>query len=209
MSSSNINPDSLQKYYKPYLSDEESSGSESSGSESDSDGSISGVSTSSTASSGSSLNDIKTFEKTTASESRQNIFLKTGYASIADVSGNSITPSSNTINVPFTLNQPKPTFATTKTSTTVMINSVDRDTNSFPYASAFTIRLPRTYKNVVSVNITQIKLLSAFYYFSDLKSNNMLRIYENGRKPIDIYIKNGTYDINALSTEIINKLNHI
>ena len=170
MSSSNINPDSLQKYYKPYLSDEESSGSESSGSESDSDGSISGVSTSSTASSGSSLNDIKTFEKTTASESRQNIFLKTGYASIADVSGNSITPSSNTINVPFTLNQPKPTFATTKTSTTVMINSVDRDTNSFPYASAFTIRLPRTYKNVVSVNITQIKLLSAFYYFSDLKS---------------------------------------
>jgi hypothetical protein len=131
----------------------------------------------------------------------------TKYAAVIDVSGNSFIPPAASSTVPYVLNQTKTAFVTTKTSTTVMMNSRDRDTDVYPYPSFFTIRLPRVYKNVISLNITQVKMLSSFYYFSDIKSNNMLRINEKGRLNKDIYIDNGTYDASALSTQLQNKLN--
>ena len=43
----------------------------------------------------------------------------------------------------------------------LMINSRDRDSQVFPQPTYFTIRLPRTYRNVTSFQITQMKLLSS------------------------------------------------
>lgn len=196
MSSSGLNPDSLEKFYKPYLSDEESSDNDSYSS------SVSSEYTSSIA----SLSDASTFAKPPPPEMRRKP-TPTKYAAIVDVSGNTFIPPAGTSGVPYILNQTKTAFVTTKTSTTVMINSRDRDTDVYPYPSFFTIRLPRVYKNVILLNVTQVKLLSSFYYFSDTKSNNMLRINEKGRLNKDIYIDNGTYDASALSTQLQNKLN--
>ena len=62
-----------------------------------------------------------------------------------------------------------------------MINSRDRDTNVYIQPTDFYIRLPRTYKNITNIAITELKLLSSFYYFSPTKSNTGISILELGR----------------------------
>jgi len=107
---------------------------------------------------------------------------------------------------------------TTKSITNViMLDSVDRDTKAYPQPTNVTLRLPRTYKNVTGFSILQIKLLSAFYYFSVIKQNIDISILEIGRymvnagQTVDNIIVNtlreGTYDINGLMTEITTQLN--
>ena len=107
---------------------------------------------------------------------------------------------------------------TTKSITNViMLDSVDRDTQAYPQPTNVTLRLPRTYKNVTAFSILQIKLLSAFYYFSLIKQNINISILEIGRymvnagQTVDNIIVNrlreGTYDINGLITEITTQLN--
>jgi len=199
MSSSNLNPDSLNKFYKPYHSDDES--------DSDTYSDKDSYTSSSSTSTKSSIS-IKAPESDAAKH--QAVFGTKG-AFVSEVSGNYITvPKTGGV---VTFNQNNPEFKTTKVSTTVMLNSRDRDTDVYPYPSNFTIRLPRIYRNVVSLNITQIKMLSAFYYFSDTKNNINLRIYEGGRtrgdvsNNIDVYIRNGTYTVDELIIELNNQLN--
>ena len=249
MSSSNLNPDSLKKFYTPYLSDEESdydldssysSSSETSESSSSSKGSkgsegsegSEGVqeskgSTSSKGSQGSqgSQNSQSSEESNkeerivpdNATEKKTNTFNNIG-APVSVLSGNYISPPKYS-SIPQAFNQTNPEFKSTKVSTTVMINSLDRDNNIYPYPSNFTIRLPRVYRNIVSINVIQIKMLSAFYYFSDQKNNTHLRLYENGRTKtvngqdisnnIDVYIRNGTYTMDELTIELNNQLNSV
>jgi hypothetical protein len=103
-------------------------------------------------------------------------------------------------------------------SNVIMIDSRNRDRTSFPQPTNLTLRLPRIYKNVASFNIVQIKLLSAFYYFRATKQNTTITIHEIGRQIpgplgtlIDQLITNtlreGTYDINSLLSEITTQLN--
>jgi hypothetical protein len=100
----------------------------------------------------------------------------------------------------------------------VMIDSRDRDLAAYPQPTNLTLRLPRTYKNVTGFTMLQIKLLSAFYYFSVIKQNISLSILEIGRtipgpngSTIDNVIVNtirqGTYDINSLITELTTQIN--
>ena len=123
----------------------------------------------------------------------------------------------NTISSPTKFNQTKTAFTSSKNTTTIMINSSDRDTTVYAQPTLFTIRLPRIYRNVVSLNVTQIKLLSSFYYFSNSKNNTSLRVAEYNRTKVvngvdisntkDIYIREGTYDASSLVTELNNQLN--
>jgi len=99
----------------------------------------------------------------------------------------------------------------------VMLDSINRDTQAYPQPTNVTLRLPRTYKNITGFSILQIKLLSAFYYFSIAKQNIDISILEIGRymvnagQTVDNTIVNtlreGTYDINGLIAEITTQLN--
>ena len=126
-------------------------------------------------------------------------------------------PATKSTSQPTNFNQTKTAFTSTKNTTTIMINSSDRDTTVYAEPTLFTIRLPRIYRNVVSLNVTQIKLLSSFYYFSNSKNNTSLRVAEYNRTKVvngvdisntkDIYIREGTYDSSSLVTELNNQLN--
>jgi hypothetical protein len=103
-------------------------------------------------------------------------------------------------------------------SNVIMIDSRNRDRIAFPQPTNLTLRLPRTYNNVTSFSISQIKLLSSFYYFRTPKQNISVPIHELGRQVIDTMgrtinhiisnnIRQGTYDINGLTSEITIQLN--
>jgi len=188
------NRKALGKFYKPYLSDEEDDSSQS---EYESD-----------SSSGSSA---------PPPPKQRNTMGGSGAAPLAEVSGDQKPPDPGSMGSAFKFNQTKTAFIGGKNSTTIMINSSDRDTNIFPQPTHFTIRLPRTYRNVVALNVTQIKLLSSFYYFAAAKNNTSVRILEYNRtrtvggvdisNAIDIYLRDGTYDSGSLVTELNNQLN--
>jgi hypothetical protein len=95
----------------------------------------------------------------------------------------------------------------------IMLNSTDRDRVAYPQPTLVTLRLPRVYKNVTSFQIVQIKLLSSFFYFRKAKQNTEISIVENGRvvdgQPaiVNTTIREGTYDINSLLTELTTGLN--
>jgi len=95
----------------------------------------------------------------------------------------------------------------------IMLNSTDRDRNAYRQPTNVTLRLPRVYTNVTSFQLVQIKLLSAFYYFRPSKQNTSISILENGRANngldaiVKSFIRQGTYDINSLLSEITTQLN--
>lgn len=102
-------------------------------------------------------------------------------------------------------------------TTLFLIDSKNRDKNAFPQPTSFTLKPPRVYKNVVSIQVTQIKLLSSFLYFRTDKGNTVLPLNEIGRIQINSYlgynltkavtIREGTYNINDLLTEIQTQMN--
>ena len=120
-------------------------------------------------------------------------------------------------------NQPVINYGGTKLETKsgianalIVVNSRDRDHQVFPNPTSVTIRLPRVYKNITSLQFNQIKLLSAFYYFRPDKANTTMYISEAGRNFVPkqgapngfpITIEPGSYDINGLLKQLNTKLN--
>lgn len=105
-----------------------------------------------------------------------------------------------------------------KESTTLfMIDSKNRDKQAFPQPTAFTLKPPRVYKNVVQLQLSQLKLLTSFYYFSARKGNITLPVRELGRDTITsmngkflteaVIIPEGTYDIVTLLAQIQLQMN--
>lgn len=106
-----------------------------------------------------------------------------------------------------------------KNTTLFMINSRDRDTRLYAQPTFFTLRLPRLFKNVKQITITEISLLNSFFNFSQAKGNTWMYVYENGRTRLDpatgstiknivkISIRDGTYNTDELVAELNNALN--
>jgi len=102
-------------------------------------------------------------------------------------------------------------------NTLFLIDSQNRDRKAYAQPTSFKLRPPRVYKNVISIQVTQIKLLSSFFYFRAAKSNIILPVIEQGRGAIRRYldypiteavsIDEGTYAINDLLAEIQKKMN--
>jgi hypothetical protein len=101
----------------------------------------------------------------------------------------------------------------------IMLDSRDRDRNVYPQPTNLTLRLPRTYANVTNFQVVQLKLLSAFFYFRNDKHNTDISILETGRTIttktgqvvpdiVKSFIREGTYDINSLLTELTTQLNY-
>ena len=196
-----------QSYYQPYLSD------------SDSDSDSSSITSSDTSMDGiypigstDSLRQAGAVSETPVTEIENRIQPRTGNSkagleySVYDISGVLNLPSGTKFD----------TTAGTYTSI-LMINSLDRDRNVYAQPTFFTIRLPRTYRNVSQFSITQMKLLSSFYYFRPGKENVSLEVVEQGRtivsngqtvdNIITVTIRTGSYDINALLAELQLQLN--
>ena len=123
------------------------------------------------------------------------------------------------INLPSTLLTSKEDLPKTVDITTLFIvDSVNRDKSAFPQPTSFSLKLPRIYKNIKSIQLTEVKFLCSFYYFSVAKSNIYLPIIERGRESITrlnnvpitklITIREGTYTINELLNEVQTALNY-
>lgn len=97
----------------------------------------------------------------------------------------------------------------------IMLESRNRDRHAYPQPTYYTLRLPRTYRNVVNIQLTQQKLLCTFYYFRPEKENVYISLQEQGRYQLNTstlqtfkkQIRTGSYDIFSLVTEINNRLN--
>jgi len=105
--------------------------------------------------------------------------------------------------------------STQSVNSIIMLNSTDRDRKVYKQPTNVTLRLPRVYSNVTSFQLVQIKLLSSFYYFRASKQNISVSILENGRTVgqnvdaiVESVIREGTYDINSLLTELTTELNY-
>lgn len=130
------------------------------------------------------------------------------------------TEKEGTYPFPTTFTEKKDPPKSTDVTTLFLIDSVNRDRVAFPQPTNLTLKLPRTYKNVKSIALTQVKLLCSFYYFSDklAKSNIYLPIIERGREAIGqfneqsltkvVAIRQGTYGIGDLLNEIQVQLNY-
>ena len=94
-----------------------------------------------------------------------------------------------------------------KNTSLFMISSRDRDNAVYPQPTYFKIRLPHVYKNVATVNISQISLLNSFFNFSASNGNTNMFVREEGRDPVNIQIRQGTYGVNNLVTELGSALN--
>ena len=111
------------------------------------------------------------------------------------------------------------TAATTEASI-VMIDSQFRDRTAYPQPTLCTLRLPRSYKNVTSIGVSELKLITSFYFFQSTFGNTDLTIYEKNRYIYDsngknlgstivkTYISQGSFNLNTLMSQIQNKLNY-
>lgn len=94
-----------------------------------------------------------------------------------------------------------------KNTSLITINSRDRDTSVYPQPTFFTLRLPRVFKSVKTVNLSQLNLLNSFFNFSKSFGNTFFWVEEFGREPIQIFIRDGTYSSDELVEELNNALN--
>ena len=196
-----------QKYYRPYVSDDEND-SEFSSDESDSDNSVESA----------ELPQNRFHQFLAGSISLKTEEVRRKYENQATpYSYVDFTSSGSAGEVVDTAKLPEPKFETNKNTTLIMINSRDRDTTVYVQPTDFYIRLPRTYKNITNIAITELKLLSSFYYFSPTKNNTSISILELGRvrqeNGVDVSnvivtnIRQGTYNANTLITELNLQLN--
>ncbi len=113
----------------------------------------------------------------------------------------------------------KAKFTPSQNTTLVMISSRDRDTRLYPQPTFFTMRLPKTYKNIKTINITQLNLLNSFFNFTEARGNTFMYIRELGRVRVDpttgatvpndvrVQLRTGTYTATSLVTELNNAMN--
>jgi len=104
-----------------------------------------------------------------------------------------------------------------KETTLITIESVNRDRQSYPQPTQCVFRFPKYYKNVISISIPEIKLLTSFYFFNKTKGNTDITISEKERKitfdgttqPLRIktYIADGSYSMASLEIELEKDLN--
>jgi len=197
-------------FYKPYLSDADSSDAESSGAES-SDAESSDAESSGTEGS-----------FTLLSTNRQGVGPREGglgaVGPLTSVSGlPAVLQSHGPARALPPIPDPKiPAFETTETRVTTlfMVNSRDRDLRAYPQPTLFTLRLPRPFKNISAITLTQINLLNTFFNFTAAQGNTNMYVLESGRvttsntpNAVNVVIPDGTYTTDTLVPALSNALN--
>ena len=101
-----------------------------------------------------------------------------------------------------------------RVTTLFMVNSRDRDLRAYPQPTFFTLRLPRPFKNISAIALTQINLLNTFFNFTAAQGNTNMYVLESGRvtssntpNAVNVVIPNGTYTTDTLVPALANALN--
>lgn len=118
-------------------------------------------------------------------------------------------------NTPITNKGAKFEVKESRNTTLFMINSRDRDATLYPQPTFFTIRLPRAFKSVKTINISQLNLLNSFFNFSQANGNTYMKVFEQGRTVngtsesniVNVSIRDGSYGVTDLVTELTNAMN--
>jgi len=100
-----------------------------------------------------------------------------------------------------------PDTVTSQATSVIVINSKDRDRTVYPDPTFFTLRLPRIYRNIKSINLTEISILNSFFNFRPSKGNVTLPLIESGRSTFSVNIRQGTYSADSLVSELQSALN--
>jgi hypothetical protein len=101
-----------------------------------------------------------------------------------------------------------------RVTTLFMVNSRDRDLRAYPQPTFFTLRLPRPFKNISAITLTQINLLNTFFNFTAAQGNTNMYVQELGRvtssgapNAVNVTIPDGTYTTGTLVPALSNALN--
>ena len=188
------------KYYRPYVSDSENSDSESDTS------SVSYVNTA--ANFIEHAIDLATGPSFTDISSQVFYSQPKSYSLFNSAFENILYNVSSTTFLDTSQQQKLLDIETTQVTSIILVDSKHRDKQVYPQPTDLSLRLPRTYTNILNFQIVQLKLLSAFFYFRRTKQNVTISINEEGRdlSPI-ITIREGSYDINTLIEELKIQLN--
>jgi len=115
---------------------------------------------------------------------------------------------------PITAKGPKFEVKESRNTTLFTVNSRDRDAQVYPQPTYFSIRLPRAFKNVATVNISQLNLLNSFFNFTFNGGNTYMSVYEVGRvnnsgnsNITTVKIRDGSYVVDDLVNELTSALN--
>lgn len=99
------------------------------------------------------------------------------------------------------------TYPTDATSRYVNIDSRFRTSPNTQNPCDFTIKLPRTYKNIVTMRLASIEIPNTWYGFSKEHNNIYFRVNPSSAGWIDVSINPGNYaDIDTLCWEITRNL---
>jgi hypothetical protein len=125
------------------------------------------------------------------------------------------------------------TYGSTKFATSargvasqIIAQSQDRDRAAYPNPTNFTIKLPRPYRNVTNIDLANMNFLNTLLFFRDSRENTYYNFIETGRPKPDFEvfptitttdsndpyilrgkIREGSYNINDLQTELLYTLN--
>jgi hypothetical protein len=91
----------------------------------------------------------------------------------------------------------------------VTIHTEDRDILKYPFANNFEVELPQVFKNVLSLELFDIKLPVYYYNISEILQNTGLwfSMPQYFRDPIELRMLSGNYTSNTFVEELKNKLN--
>lgn len=81
------------------------------------------------------------------------------------------------------------------------LDSRDRNYDDHPDPAAYRIRLPKTYKKVVSARLLGAELPGSFYVFTAARNTTSVRV--NGQ---DVTLPDGNYTVSTIATELKNAL---
>jgi hypothetical protein len=100
-----------------------------------------------------------------------------------------------------------PNTVTAQATSIIVINSKDRDRTVYPNPTFFTLRLPRIYRNIKNIVLTEISILNSFFNFRATKGNITLPLIETERSTFSVNIRQGTYTSDSLVSELQSALN--
>ena len=89
----------------------------------------------------------------------------------------------------------------------ILIDSKKRFLPLYAQPTFFSTRLPRVYRNITALNFAQINFLNRLYYFRPSKNNTTIDVQEFDRSTFTTTLRQGSYDINGLKTELETQLN--
>jgi hypothetical protein len=92
-------------------------------------------------------------------------------------------------------------YETRRQTGVLMLDSLDRDFQSFPLPTSLTLHLPRTYRNVERLDIVQLRFFNGLFPFSAARGNTT--IYINSTR---VDISDGNYTVPQLIAELNTKI---